>query len=215
MRFFRTFLILGVYWGLLYFMAPVHADGDEVAPAKAAEFSLHRIENLVILKKIDKTFVTQFKGFSLIVLEQAQPEDPRFRILAEQFPAQDGSKSTLEVFENKTGKPVKHIQSLTTTPVTGAPLWPLKDPVTLSENALHYILDNESVKPDLVPFHTGLSSLELVKNEEGGELKAEVRITRVQSAAVLKILINTNGDFESYVITNSDPTPIPSPSGIL
>lgn len=186
-------LMLGVLLSL--FGSKVWA--DKVSQAKAAELALHRVERLVILKKIEESFLFQPLRLNLVRLDPQTESDPVFRATLEQFPAIDGTQKNLVLLMNGEGKTLSHVVN-SGGEAQGAPQWPDIDPVTLLENALHYILDFSSVQPELTAFDARLSSLVISQSVSDSTGVIAVIDVRAQShETILRIRIRPNGDFES------------------
>lgn len=171
-----------------------------VSRARAAELALHRIENLVILKKIQPTHVARMRSLSLSVLNRKTDEEPAFLATAIQFPATDGSASAVQIPLKVDGKALKQIETLGSEPVA-APLWPNVDAVTLAENALHCLqgekLDNQRpdlcVSSEIAAYGSEFSSLVLTQfNGSTGPI-AIIDIRATHANPVLRIRLKADG----------------------
>lgn len=177
-------------------------DSTKVTLAKAAELSLHRLERLVILKKVDLNFQDKFKYIKIRPLE-SNPEDIAFHSDLQQYPDSAGEKSTLSIFMNEDGKTLKHTVSAKGV-AAQTPSWPDKDPVTLSENALHFVLEEgEKGTQSILPFYNALNYLEINQLKEAdGSIKALVKMKSSRSSNVLEVKMNADGTFNSHQIDN-------------
>ncbi len=179
---------------------------EEISNVKAAELALHRIERLVILRKIDESYQSKFKGLTLTLLEQTNPaEDPRFEVIAEQYPAADGTKNKLELLLDNNGKALRHAV-IAGGAAEGAPTWPDKDPVTLAENALHYVIENTPAQPqipagELLPFQRALTAFTVTSDSDaGGQQWAVVDIASSETRRVLRVNVKIDGTFGSALL---------------
>jgi hypothetical protein len=182
---------------------------ETLSPAKAAELTCHRIERLVTLRKIPDTFLNRLYSVELQALPNAKPGSPYFRSLSSQVPDSTGHAQQLELLLDAAGKammiPGKTVDfNLIAGPESvDAPVWPDKDPVTLTENALHYVLDNAVKEPTLLPFYNGFAAILLtqVKNEAGQPL-ARAEIHAAGTRSVLEVIVKADGTFGSARILN-------------
>ncbi len=158
---------------LTAFAAQTSQAGAPVNRARAAELGLHRLENLVILKKVQPTHLARLKSLALSVLPHTTDDEAAYQVVASQYPAADGTQSSVSIPMKIDGKALKQTETLGSEPVV-APTWPNLDAVTLAENALHCIqgekLDNNRpdlcVSPEITSFAEGFSSLAL--SQEAG-----------------------------------------------
>lgn len=179
-----TMLILGTQANL--------AEAANIALAKAAELSVHRVERLVTLKKIEEAFLSKFIGVEIEALKQAKPTDPAFKATASQVPGPDGKQSKVEILMDGAGKALSHTV-LPGTEATAAPRWPEKDPVTLAENAMHVVLDGKN-DPKFKPYFDGFKSIELSQDRDGtGQTIARGKMKAVGVAKVLEVVLKTDG----------------------
>jgi len=191
-------LILPLF--LAFSISPTFADIDStIAPARAAELSSHRIERLVNLKKIDNTFISKLHTIELQKLTKNQVTDPAFLSTVSQYAGADGTKNQVEIFLDDQGKAlsfnVKNGSAAANTPV-----WSDKDPSTLVENGLHFVLENNETKPDVKPFHTGFISMSLSKGSRDGHDVAVVNLASKETQEHLYIYLKMDGSFEAYEI---------------
>jgi len=171
-----------------------------VSRARAAELALHRIENLVILKKIQPTHVARMRSLSLSVLNRKTDEEPAFLATAIQFPAADGSASSIQIPLKVDGKALKQVETLGSEPVS-APSWPNVDAVTLAENALHCLqgekLDNQRpnlcVNSEIAAYGSEFSSLVLTQLSTNTGPIAVIDIRGAHASPVLRIQLKADG----------------------
>lgn len=172
---------------------------EKVPYAKGAELSLHRLERLVVLKKIDETYQSKFRSLFLEVLDQRNAGEPYYKITIGQYPAADRSIRKLILEMDEEGKTLKHTVEGTQNGIE-APAWPDKDPVTLSENSLHFVLEEaEKNNLDILPFHNGLKSFEISSlTHSDGSKKASVKMRSSLTTKVLEVIMNLDGTFNSH-----------------
>lgn len=177
------------------------AQAAKLSLAKAAELGVHRVERLVTLKKIDETFLHKFQSAEIVSLTQNAPTDPAFKVTAAQVPGPDGTQSVVEIFLDEKGKALSNTVKMGTEATT-APRWPEKDPVTLTENALHVVLDGIN-DPKLKPYYTGFKSLVLTQDRDATGLTiARFRLQSKDVDKVLEILLKTDGTVISQQIVD-------------
>lgn len=123
---------------LTSFFASTIVLADEL-PAAVAELAVHKIEKLVLTKKIEKTFVTNLQTITLEPLTQSAPTDPAYKTMGLQVPAEDQTKKGIEFLMDKNGK-IQGSYSLITGGESKDPTaWPQKNAISLIENALHCV----------------------------------------------------------------------------
>ena len=102
----------------------------------------------------------------------------------------------IELFINREGRTLRH-QVTAAAAADGAPTWLEKDPVTLAENSLHYVL--ESTDAAIGPYFRGFSGLELRQGKNAaGQLVAISLIHSSETNKALRVLIKAaDGTFDS------------------
>jgi hypothetical protein len=170
------------------------------APGRVAELSLHRMENLVILKKIQPSHVNNLHSLTLTAVPHSTDEEAAYQVVANQYPATDGSESTLLIPLRADGKALKHTETLAGESAS-APKWPALDAVTLSENALHCIqgeiVDNARpqlcTSPELTVYNHSFSSLVLSQDQDETGPVAVVDIRAQGTPRVLRVRLKSDG----------------------
>lgn len=175
-----------------------HSEPQGLSSAKAAELALHRIEKLVFLKKIESSFQTKFIQLNLEVLVQKLPSDPLFKAVASQPMAADGTQKKVEIILDAQGRTLQTYITKASEAET-VPNLADKDPLTIAELSLHFLIDNVESKPELDVFADKLLSLSLaqVSTPEG---KVQV-FTEIKTAGVKETLLirsNSQGEVESF-----------------
>lgn len=170
-----------------------------VPAARAAELSSHRIERLVNLKKIDASFISKLNTIELQKLTKNQVTDPAFLSTVSQYPGTDGTKNQVEIFMDDQGKALSfNVKSGAA--AANAPVWTDKDPSTLVENSLHFVLENNETIPALKPFYTGFLSLTLTKGNKNGADVSIAKITSNETQGVLYVYLKLDGSLLSHEI---------------
>lgn len=136
-----------------------NASAAPIANANATELAAHRIEKLVILKKINAGFLNHLKGLTLEILPDGGVAKPTFKITGSQQADEGKVPSKVEIILDEKGKPVTHTETLAA-PATTPVAWPDKDPVTLLERAIHYIEDN-STKAEIALFNKPMKAVRI------------------------------------------------------
>lgn len=193
------------------FIAPL-AQAHSITNAKAAEFALHRVERLVILRKIDEAFQKKAASLSLEVLNHDNENLPAFKATIAQPPALDGSHRTVEIVLSGSGKALSYSVGSGNEPVS-SPQWPGKDAVALGELALHHVEDHAQMHTEFIPFRDGLMKLTLAEDADAsGKKVAVITLEAKTDEPLLKLQLATDGTIESAVVV---PRETPFSSGSL
>lgn len=172
--------------------------GQSLTPLKIAELASHRIERLVLLKKIDANFENQFQQMYVDVLNDSAEANYKITIY-QNAPEMGVAPLSIDLFADVSGKIVKYLVN-----EGGAPgpivNWTGKGPVTLVENALHYVLDESSSDATLRPYDMDFSSLAIHQKLINGETVAEVTLHSKSVAEVLVLTLNLNGKIKGKEI---------------
>lgn len=188
-------LVLYSFLGAFLLSSSAFAHG--VTLAKAAELGLHRIERLVYLKRINVSFQTVLKTLTVEAIAHEDEEQPSFKVTAFQHPAEDKTQKSIELIFNEEGRFLSH------TVKEGGdakqpPTWPDKDVTSLSEVALHYVLEGVYTKPELKPYSETFSSFDVSQGTNAvGDLVAVVDVRATANDPVLRIHVKPNGVFDS------------------
>jgi hypothetical protein len=83
--------VLAILLGGAWVAATGTAQADAVTNAKAAELSLHRVERLVILKKVDETYQSRFTGLEVTPIAHSADTDPAYEATLRQGAGADGT----------------------------------------------------------------------------------------------------------------------------
>ena len=184
---------------------------DSLSKAKVAELSLHRIERLVTLEDIDRSFIDKLQSLKVEVLESTSPDDPKFYVTASQYPGEDDTKNEVELWFNPDAKEIKKKWRFNVKPGSAAhnaPSWPVNiDAVTLVESATHYILDNCTSHEELMPYNEKLTSLTVSQIvRESGEILAQVDFEISDPGTpILRVLVKaSDGVVDSVVFVTRE-----------
>lgn len=172
------------------------AFAEDVTIAKAAELGCHRIERLVDLGRIDEAFLTKFSSLS-IALDSTN--GAKFKWTGLQNAGADGSANTIELMQDGTGKTIGN-PNIIAGAEAGSPTWPDKDPVTLTETALHYILENGPSAANVAPFYNALTSAVISQVNQNGETLASVEFKNSENGSILVVLLKLDATFLSATI---------------
>ena len=173
---------------------------DAVTNAKAAELALHRLERLVILKKVEASFQSKLQDIAVAPLTHPTPDDPSFKVTLGQFPGADGTQKKLEIILNESGRALS-FNPIAGTEATNAPAWTTTDATSLSEDSLHFILDNVAQKQDLLPFFNSMTSAMLMQAKDAAG--ADVALLMIEAGPkdpMLHVMVKLDGTFDSYQI---------------
>jgi hypothetical protein len=221
MRFLSS--IVGLAVSLASFASATAGAEELIQSAKAAELSCHKLERLLILKKIAKTwnekltgggYNSAFESISVELLAHSQPsEEPAFRVTSTQAADGEGKRNSIDVNVDESGTAMDYKETI----LTSSPKltrWPQKDPITIAEESLHFVLYLSVIQPELLPFFRSLSSLGLSpsKNASGAPVGlASIRSRDTQDR--LEVLITMDGKCDAYRIVPAGPRPAnPAPS---
>lgn len=174
------------------------AHAQSVPTATAAELALHRIEKLVTLNKIAPEYQSNFAQITVEVLVPTKPTDPAYRAVLSQNPGTDGLSDMVELLQDSNGKAVSN-KAMVHTNSPKLVSWPQKDPVTLSELALHYLEDQYQSPNDNSKevFIESLSSLSITQASQGGSLIGVISLKNSEDARVLIFKYTSDGKFIS------------------
>ncbi len=165
-----------------------------ITNAKAAELTAHRIDRLVSLSKIDQTFLTHFSTVEISVLTNQAPA--YYKAHVTQTQPDQGQPMQLDITYDENGKPLSFlvIAGGAVGPDMG---WTGVDSVTLTENALHFVLENSEKDPRVKPFYNNLTSAHLIKGNLNGQTVASVQILSSETTQKLNIYLTLDGVFIS------------------
>ncbi len=171
-----------------------------VTNAKAAELALHRVERLVILKKIEEGFQYKVKSFTLELVPHQNEEEPSFKATLFQYPPKDPNQKpkAVTIRLDEEGKPIKEPPFVEGDgEADGAPQWPDKDPVTLAESALHYVLEGSVTKPELGPYHEGITEFTVTQEINQASEAVAVVDFKAKDQPILRVRIKMDASFDS------------------
>ncbi len=169
------------------------ANAAGVTLAKAAELTAHRLDRLVTLGKIDASFLKKLEKIEVAVAQNQAPV--YFKARASQTQPASGKPMQVDISFDQDGKPLAYqlVAGGTAGPEAG---WADIDSVTLAENCLHYILENNG-DTKVALFDKSLSSLTLTKGTLNGATIARGQAVSSLTSEKLNIYLNLDGTFVS------------------
>ncbi len=165
-----------------------HGDGANTS-AKIAELSVHRIERLVTLNKIDPSFMKNTARVDVADVENQAPV--AFKVMVSQTQPATGNPLQIAMTFDKDGKPLA-FQSVDGGTAGPDSAWPGVDSVALAQNAVHYLLDNPT-DATAAPFYDDLGSLELSKTTLNGQDAAVAHMTTMDGSKQLNVYLKLDG----------------------
>jgi len=194
-----SFSILSLSMVLSFTSAPALAHSQvpgQVTVSRATELAAHRIERLVTLNRLDPLFLSNLQ---MLKAERVSEGDAIFKISA--FTEKDAANqaSSIVLLSDKQGKVLSHTVGAVFQPVNPV-AWPIKDAVTLFEDALHFVLDGWVQHPELKPYYLGLMTITLHAMVENGQLVAHFSVTSDDDPRTLHIKLKTDGTLISHEI---------------
>lgn len=168
--------------------------------AKVAELACHRIDRLVVLGKIDANFKNQLNAINISQLDSNASGAKYLVTVSQNMPADKSMKPlSVELYLDPQGKALK--QNVIADGQKGMDVtWSDRDPDTLAENALHYLLDNGDTNDSLRPFLKDLSTLSISQETVNGQLIAQVSFVSKTTTNVLNISLKLDGTFIEFKI---------------
>ncbi len=165
-----------------------HGDGANTS-ARIAELSVHRIDRLVVLNKIDASFMKNTAKIEITDVENQAPV--AFNVMISQTPPAKGNPLQVALAFDKNGKPLS-FQVIDGGTAGQDSAWPSADAVTLTENSLHYLLDNPT-DAKAAPFFDDLGTVELAKGSMNGQDVAVAHMTTMDGTKKLNVYLKLDG----------------------
>lgn len=166
-----------------------------VSIAKVAELTSHRIDRLVALGKIDASFLNRMEKIEVVPVNEAPVA---FKVLVSQTQPVQGQALQLGLSFDKDGRPLAF--QVVPGGVAGEdPQWTGKDAASLTENALHYVLEN-AADPKVKMFFDGLTMFNLTKGDLNGAVVARGQVLSSLTTQKLNIYLNLDGTLLSTEI---------------
>lgn len=181
-------LTLASALGLMFLSSLASA---EVAIARAAELGCHRIERLRDLGRINEEFVTKFTA---VKIERDSTGGAVFKWTGFQSPSTNGAANEIVLMLDGNGKAMG-TPTVVEGNVANAPLWPIKDPVTLFEAAIHEIIDG-----NITPFSDKMTEGVIGQVQHGSETVARVEFKNSLNTQVYEVLIKMDGTLISKTV---------------
>lgn len=165
----------------------------QTSKASIIELSVHRIDRLVTLKKIDATFLTNLEKVELSLVLNQPPYF--YRSIVSQTQPTQGLPIQLEILFDQNGAPLTY--KVIPGGTAGADIvWPDKNSATLSENSMHEVLENPT-DARIAPFFNGATSFTLSKTTLLGKDVSRGQITSSLTNSKLNVYLNLDGTFIS------------------
>lgn len=181
---------------LLSLNAYSHGGVAGVTSAKAIELAAHRIDRLVALNKIDGSFLKKLDKIEVEIAQNQAPVYYRVRV-SQTVPAQ-GNPVQLDIAFDDDGKPLSF--QLLPNGVSGPDIgWTEKSAGELTENALHYVLENAK-DPKVGLFDKAATAFTLTKGVLKGQPVARGQVTSSATTEKLNIYLKLDGTFISAEI---------------
>jgi hypothetical protein len=168
-----------------------------ISLAQAAELSAHRIDRLVLLGKIDAQFVNRLTMIEVSKVVNTPPT--AYRSVVSQTAPATGLPLQVEITFDANGNALTY-KTLPTGSSGTDPKWTGKNAGTLTENSLHYVLDNKAA-PTIKPYFDNLKSTQLQAATLAGVDVAVVVMTSTAQAQKLNVFLNLDGTVNSVTIT--------------
>lgn len=178
-----------------FLMTSSFAFAQSASKAKVAELTSHRVDRLVTLGKIDAAFLNRLEKIEVTAVNQPPVA---FKVRASQTQPAQGTPVQLDLSFDKDGKPLA-FQVISGT--QGAdPQWTDKDAASLTENALHFVLENAS-DAKVKKFNDGLTTFSLAKGQLNGATVARAQVLSSLTTEKLNIYLKLDGTFISADVT--------------
>ena len=154
----------------------------------AAEIAAHRVGKLILLKKVDSAFQSKFKGLEVENLENGGAGKPTFKITVSQQADAGASANKVEITSDSAGKALAHVVIAGTNPANPT-VFVGKDPLTLTELALHHVEHLASGDKKIAQFIQPLKALRISQASEGGQTVVSVEIVanNIQEKLTMKL----------------------------
>lgn len=161
-----------------------------ISNGTAAELGTHRVEKLVLLKKVPTTFREQFLGIEVRSINPGGGGKPSFEVIASQDVDAGKAANKVIMTMDENGKVLSDTVVTGTAPT--APLkWPGKDPVSLTELGFHHV---EHVLSDkkVAPFYNSFKAMRLSQMQHGSDTM--VVLEMLSEATKDRLLVNLKSD---------------------
>lgn len=169
-----------------------------IANGNAAELAAHRIEKLVLLKKVPAAFQNQFLGLEVKQITPGGPNRPSFEVIASQEVDEGKVANKISVILDENGKALSHNLIAGTAP-TSPTAWKGKDPLTLTELAVHHI-EHMMSDAKLPPFYKGMKAIRLSQVQHGTHTMVVVEFLSDLVPEKLEMMLESDGDLISYQV---------------
>ncbi len=176
------------------------ANAARISGGNAAELGAHRIEKLVLLKKIPAAYQAQFKGLEVRQIMPGGVNQPSFEIIGSQEADAGKSANKVSVILDENGKALSNTVAAGQT-AKSPTVWAGKDPLTLTELAVHHIEHMMPSDKKLSPFYAGMKGLRISQMQHGSHTMAVVEFVSELTKEKLVMNLNTDGSLIDYAVT--------------
>ena len=163
-----------------------------VTKVKIAELACHRVERLVLLKKIDASFSKQLERIDVI---EAKQGNVAFQAMVSQTQPENGQPIQLQLAFDVDGKPIS-FQLVAGGTAGPDPKWPGQNSVSLTENSLHYVLDHAN-DAKIKNFYDGFTFMVLSAGNVDGTAVSRAQLQSSLTTDKMNIYLNLDGTFHS------------------
>lgn len=166
---------------------------EPINAIKAAELACHRIERLVLQKKIDKSYLVKFQKMTVVPVSN-DPSGAAYAATAYQNAptVADGLPLSLTILLDASGMVLKYVINEGGT--NGADVaWSEKDPVALTEAGLHYLIDHQNSEEELKLFASNFQSLTIEQVSANGSTVAELKVSNDINSSKLVLTLDLSG----------------------
>jgi hypothetical protein len=175
------------------------ANAARISTGNAGELGAHRIEKLVLLKKIPNSFTSQFKGLEVKSITPGGVGLPSFEIVGS-IEADAGKVATkVSVILDENGKAVSEAVS-SGSAATKPTVWSGNDPLTLTELSVHHLEHLMTTDAKVAPFYNGMKAMRISAMGAGPGMMAMVEVVSNLTAQTLTLSLKTDGSLINYQI---------------
>ena len=166
---------------------------ESINAIKAAELACHRIERLVLQKKIDKSYLSKFQKMTVVPVSNDSSGAAFAATAYQTAPTVEGALPlSLTILLDPSGMVLKYTVNEGGT--NGADVtWSDKDPVTLTEAGLHYLIDHHNSAEELKLFASNFQSLVLEQVSTNGNTVAELKVSNDINSSKLVLTLDLSG----------------------
>lgn len=139
----------------------------------AAELAVHRVDKLILLKKVDSAFKTKLRSVEVVNLQNGGAGKPTFQIVISQEGDAGAMAPMLTIVSDESGKPLSN-SVMAGKAATRPTVWTAKDPGTLIEIASHHVEHLAGSDKKIAQFIKPLKAIRIMQGTLSGKLVARV-----------------------------------------